>query len=251
MTHILITGASSGLGAALARAYAAPGVRLCLWGRDRERLDKVAAECRAAGAAAQIVALDLQDLHSIEPEIERCDRENPVDIAIFNAGLGGVTPKERVVEGGRRALEVASVNFTAAAIGASTIAERMVARGRGQIVLVSSVAQSIPLPMSPAYAGSKAGLRMFAESLRLRLIRHGISVTLAAPGFIDTPMSRQVAAAKPFMITPEKGAAILKRAIAQRRGDFSFPLPYALLERMFLLLPRPLRRTIASRMPSS
>jgi len=248
--HILITGASSGLGAALARAYAAPGVHLTLWGRNGERLEQVAAQCAAQGASTEAVVLDLHDVHAIEAAIERCDAGRPVDIAIFNAGLGGVTPRGRVVESAARAFAVATVNFTAAAMGASTIAERMVGRGRGQIVLVSSVAQSIPLPMSPTYAGSKAGLKMFAESLRLRVRMHGVGVTLAAPGFIDTPMSQQVAAAKPFMISADAGAAILKRAIARRRTEFSFPGSYGLLERMFLWLPRSLQRMIVMRLPS-
>ena len=248
-SHILITGASSGLGAALARLYAAPGMHLTLWGRNNERLQAVAAVCRSKGADVETVTLDLHDVHAIEGHIDRSDDKRPIDIAIFNAGLGGITPQGRVVEHARRAFEVATTNFTAAAMAARTIAERMVKRKRGQIVLISSVAESIPLPMSPTYAGSKAGLKMFAESLRIRVKPHGVSVTLASPGFIDTPMSQQVTADKPFMITPEKAASILHRNITRRRKDFAFPWPYALVRKLFTWLPRFAQRAIVSRLP--
>jgi short-subunit dehydrogenase len=248
--HILITGASSGLGAALAREYASPAIRLTLWGRDAERLEGIAAQCRAAGSTVKTVVQDLRDVHAMEAQLDRCDEDMPVDIAIFNAGLGGVTPGGRVVEDSRRAFEVATVNFTAAVVGATTIAGRMVKRRRGQIVLIGSIVESIPLPMSPTYAGTKAGLKMFAESLRLRVSAHGLSVTLASPGFVDTPMSRTIAAGKPFMITSEKAAAIIRRGIARRRKEFSLPLPYALARKLFLLLPRGIRRAIVLRLPS-
>jgi short-subunit dehydrogenase len=249
-THILITGASSGLGAALARAYASPSVHLTLWGRNSERLEGVAAQCRAAGSTVATVVQDLRAVHAIEAQIDRCDDELPVDLAIFNAGLGGVTPHGRLVESAQRAFEIATVNFTAAAMGATTIAERMVKRKKGRVVLIGSVAESIPLPMSPTYAGSKAGLKMFAESLRLRVKAHGVHVVLASPGFIDTPMSRPIAAGKPFMITPEKAAASIIGKIARGRTEFALPWPYAWIRVLFLMLPRGLRRAIVIRLPS-
>jgi short-subunit dehydrogenase len=233
----------------VARLYAAPGVHLSLWGRNNERLEGVAAQCRGKGAIVETLILDLQDVHAIETHIDRIEAKRPIDIAIFNAGLGGVTPQGRLVEHARRAFEVATTNFTAAAMGASTIAEHMVKRGAGQIVLISSVAESIPLPMSPTYAGSKAGLKMFAESLRLRVRRHGVSVTLASPGFVDTPMSRKVEAHKPFMITADAAAKILHRNISRRRKDFAFPWTYAVIRRLFLWLPRGVQRAIAGNLP--
>lgn len=248
--HILITGASSGLGAALARLYAAPGVHLTLWGRNNERLEGVAAQCRSRGAVVETVTLDLHDVHAIESHIDRCDDKRPIDLAIFSAGLGGITPAGRVAEHAQRAFALATTNFTSAAMGASVIAERMVKRKKGQIVLVSSVSESVPLPMAPTYAGSKAGLKMFAQSLQLLVKPHGVSVTLASPGFIDTPMSRQLPMDKPFMITAEKAALIMKRGIARHRRSIAFPWPYALLCRMFTWLPGPIQRVIASRLPS-
>jgi short-subunit dehydrogenase len=246
--HILITGASSGLGAALARLYAAPGVHLSLWGRNSERLEGVAAQCRGKGAIVEALALDLRDIHAIEAQLERSDEKRPIDIAIFNAGLGGTTPSGRLVESPAHTLDVATTNFTAAVIGANTIAERMARRRGGHIVLISSIADSIPLPMAPTYAGTKAGLKMFAESLRALVKPHGVAVTLIAPGFVDTPMSAAIKT-KPFLISADKAAEIMKRGIERRHPEFAYPWSYALMRRLFTKLPRLFQRAIVGRLP--
>ena len=102
-------------------------------------------------------------------------------------------------------------------MGANAIAAAMAGRGRGQIVLIGSIAESFPLPMAPTYAATKAGLRMFAEALGIRLAKHGVGVTLVSPGFIDTAMSRQVTEPKPFLMSADKAAAIIARGIARAR----------------------------------
>jgi len=247
---ILITGASSGIGAALAEAYAQPDVRLVLWGRNADRLAETATRCQRKGSEVQSVVFDLYDVKAISGRVEQCDDAWPIDLAVFNAGLGGTTPVDRVVESPARAYEVSTINFTAAAVGASAIAARMVARGRGHIALVSSIAETFPLPMAPAYSGSKAGLKMFADALRLRIARHGVGVTVVAPGFVDTPMSRQVSAPKPFMITAEAAAQRMKRIIDRKARNAVVPWPYAVLRVLYRPLPRIIRDAIALAMPS-
>jgi len=249
-THILITGASSGLGASLALIYASPATRLTLWGRDRDRLHRVAELCTAQGAVVETVLFDLREAQKIEAQIEHDDAQMPIDLAIFNAGLGGTTPVGRSLESGTRAFDIATVNFTATVIGASVVGELMVGRKRGHIAIVSSLADSIPLPMSPTYAGSKAGLKMFAESLRARVKDHAVTVTLLSPAFIDTPMSRQIKAAKPFMMTADGAAKLARGAIDRRRKDYAFPWSYALMGYTFGLLPRMAQRAIVKRLPA-
>src|SRR5438132_950184 len=90
---ILITGASSGIGAALARSYAGVGVTLLLWGRDEARLHETAAQCRALGASAAILAFDLRDAADFAARLAAADTATPIDLAIFNAGLGGTVPE--------------------------------------------------------------------------------------------------------------------------------------------------------------
>jgi short-subunit dehydrogenase len=235
---ILITGASSGLGAALARVEARPDVTLLLWGRDAARLDDIAAQCRARGAAVVSEIFDLRETAELASRLAAADAGTPIDLAIFNAGLGGTAPDTCAAESPERARAVAEVNFVAPVMGANLIAEAMAKRGGGQIVLVGSITESYPLPMAPTYAATKAGLRMFAEALRLRLARHRVTVTLVSPGFIDTPMSRKVTEPKPFLISADKAAAIISRRVAQGATTIVVPWQFGLMRAITALLPR-------------
>lgn len=248
-TTILVTGASSGIGAALAKAYASPATNLVLWGRDGGRLEQTARECRNLGSAVQTLQLDLRNIAAIAGHIQKFDSVSPIDIAILNAGLGGAASADHVVEGAERSFDVATVNFTAAVVGANAVAACMAGRGRGHVVLMASVADTVPLPMAPTYAGSKAGLKMFAESLGIRLEHHGVKVTVVSPGFVDTAMSRQVHAPKPFMISAEAAAAIIKRRLDQCKTRIVLPWPYKVLIAIFRWLPGPIRRTVLRALP--
>jgi short-subunit dehydrogenase len=103
--------------------------------------------------------------------------------------------------------------------------------------------------MAPTYAGSKAGLKMFAESLAIRLEHYRVRVTVVSPGFVDTAMSRQVHAPKPFMISAEVAATIIKRRLEKRATRIVLPWPYAILTVAFRWLPGPIRRTVLRAMP--
>jgi short-subunit dehydrogenase len=240
-TIILITGASSGLGAALARAHARAGVTLLLWGRDAARLDAVAAQCRALGAYADVAAFDLRDLDGLTARLAACA---PIDLAIFCAGVGGSVAPDQLAEAPSAARMTAEVNFVSPVVGASFMADAMARRGRGHIVLVGSIAESFPLPMAPTYAGAKAGLALFAEALGIRMAAHNVAVTLVSPGFIDTPMSQQVTEPKPFLMTADRAAAIIARKIARRARVIVVPWQFIYLRAASKLLPRPLLRRI-------
>ena len=248
-TTILVTGASSGIGAALAKAYASPATNLVLWGRDAGRLAQTASECQNLGSAVQMLQFDLRNIAEIAGHIRKFDDMSPIDIAFLNAGLGGAASDGHAVESAERSWDVATVNFTAAIVGANALAACMAGRKRGHIVLMSSVADTIPLPMAPTYAGSKAGLKMFAESLAVGLENLGIRVTVVSPGFVDTAMSRQVHAPKPFMISAEAAAAIIKCKLEKRGKRIVLPWPYGILTIVFRWLPEPIRRAVLRAMP--
>jgi short-subunit dehydrogenase len=242
MGNILISGASSGIGTALAKAYA-PGNRLLLWGRDRVRLDAVAAECRACGADVATEAFDLTDLAALRAALKAA---GPVDIAIFNAGLGGSLPHDRIAQDAAAVEQMALVNFAVPVIGANVMAEDMGRRGGGQIVLIGSIAALFPLPMAPAYSGSKAGLKMFAEALRARLMCRGVAVTLVSPGFVDTPMSRGLKEPRPFLIDADKAAAIIRRKVARRVAHVVLPWQFAVIAAVAGFIPKALVRFVLS-----
>lgn len=244
---ILITGASSGIGAALARAYAKPGVTILLWGRDEARLNETAAQCRAVGAVAVTEAFDLRDVIGFVARLSAADASTPIDLAIFNAGLGGTAPGDAFAEAPETAQAIAEVNFVAPVAGANAIAASMAKRGAGQIVLIGSISESYPLPMAPTYAASKAGLRMFAEALGLRLKKHRVVVSLVSPGFIDTPMSRKVTEPKPFLMEADKAARIIARKIAARARIIVVPWQFRVMRAFTDLLPRALVRWVISR----
>ncbi len=244
---VLVTGASSGLGAALAARYAAPGRTLILWGRDPARLDRVAARCRAAGAAVRLRALDLVDPAAALEAVRADDAQDPVALAILAAGLGDMRQPGSVTEQPELVLELALVNFAAPVTLAMALGERMARRGRGQIALLGSVAAFHDLPYAAAYAGSKAGLSRYASSLRLGLQDHGVGVTLVSPGFVDTPMSRRLRAAKPFLLQPDAAAERIAAAIARNRPHLMLPWQFAAIGWAAALLPPPLRRQVMRR----
>jgi short-subunit dehydrogenase len=243
----MITGASNGLGAALARFYAAGGTHLWLWGRSEERLAQVADECRERGASVGPIVWDLSHVDGLASRIAELDRERPIELAIFNAGLGGTVPTGQIVETVERAHEIATVNFTAAVVGATAAATAMLPRRRGQIVLVGSLAESFPFPIAPIYAATKAGLKTFAEALGIALKPHGIVVTLVSPGFVDTAMSQLLSGPKPLMITPDEAAGIIAKGLLRRTRRIFFPWPLEVLRLLYLALPRPLRHAIMRR----
>ncbi len=134
-------------------------------------------------------------------------------------------------------------------VGASAIAAAMARPRRSgrHRQLVGSIAESFPLPMAPSYAATKAGLRMFAQSLDMRMARHGVAVTLVSPGFIDTPMSRQVTEPKPFLMDADTAARIIARGIARRARTIVVPWQLRCCAPSTALLPRAVLRRVLSR----
>ena len=246
--HTLITGASSGIGAALALRCAAPGARLSLWGRDPARLHAVAERARAAGAEVAETVLDLGDAAGAVARAEAADDRHPFDTAILAAGRGGVRPAGLVTEAADEAARIAAVNFLAPVAMATALAGRMAVRGRGRIALIGSTAAFFPLPQAPAYAASKAGLAVFARALRLGVAASGVGVTLVSPGFIDTPMSRGIDTAKPFLMPADAAAARIVAAIGRNKAHVIFPRPFALLPVVGWLMPPFMRDRLLMRL---
>lgn len=238
---ILITGASGGLGGALARYYAAPGVHLALWGRDPARLSAVAEACRQSGASVDVRSLDISDVAWAAQAIVAEDLARQIDMAFLSSGLGDVRAEGDKVEDPALVGKLGIINFAAPAAMAAALAGRMADRRAGCIVLIGSAAAFHALPFAAAYSGSKAGLARFAEALRLGTREYGVRVTLVSPGFIDTAAGRKVPGPKPLMLKPEDVAARIARAAEQGKAHAIMPWPFAVLRLFDRLLPRFLR----------
>jgi short-subunit dehydrogenase len=234
---ILITGASSGLGGALARAYAGPGVTLGLIGRSQDKLDTVAKACRAAGAAVRAAAIDVADADMLGAWISDFESAAPVDLVIANAGTSAGPAPGTAAEGLALATRQVRTNLLGVMNTVEPLLPGFLARGKGQIAIVSSIAGYRGLPYSPAYSASKAGARAYGEGMRAILKPRGIPVTVICPGFFDSPMTDRFKGPTPFLFSLDRTAAIVKRGIDTGRPRVAFPFLLVLGLRLADLLP--------------
>ncbi len=232
---ILITGASSGIGAALARGYAAPGITLSLCGRDAGRLDQVVAACRAAGAAVDGRILDVTDTDAVQSWIERCDADAVLDLVIANAGVSGGAKGGG--ESATQARRIFATNFDGVMNTVLPALPLMQGRGRGQIAIMSSIAAFRGSPGAPAYSASKAAVRSWGEALRGALARDGIEVSVICPGFVESRMTADNAFPMPFLMTADKAAGIIRRGLARNRGRIAFPFPMYFMAWLVAAMP--------------
>lgn len=244
---ILITGATSGIGAALARDYAGPGMRLVLSGRDVDRLAAVAGEAQAAGAEVETAIIDVTDAQATARWVEAADNASPLDLAIASAGISGGT------FGGGESVDQANAIFDTNVGGVVNtlhpVSVRMAARGRGQIALVSSLAGFRGIPGAPAYSASKAAARAWGDAMRGRMRHHGVTVSVICPGFIRTPMTDVNQFSMPMLMEVDQAAALIRRRLARGHAMIAFPWPMYLFVRLMAALPRPVGDFIYSRMP--
>jgi short-subunit dehydrogenase len=232
---LLITGASSGIGEALALAYAAPGVTMALGGRDAARLDGVAAACRRRGATVQAAVLDVTDAAAMARWIDAVDIATPLDLVIANAGIGAGTGGGFESAGQTRA--VFAVNLDGVLNTVLPLIPRFIVRRRGQIALMSSLASFRGFPGAPTYCASKAALRIWGEGLRGDLHQHGVEVSVICPGFVVSRMTARNKFRMPLLMSAERAAAIIKRGLARNRGRIAFPFPLYFAVWLFSTLP--------------
>lgn len=239
---VVITGASSGIGTALAFCYARKGATIGLIGRNRERLQNVAAECRNLGADVQVGEIDVRARAELMQWLEAFDDARPVDLVIANAGVMEGTPPGGKIEPPDAAYALIETNVLGTLNTVQPLIPRMMARNCGQIAIVSSIAGFIPLPDSPSYCASKSALLSYGLALRALLRSHGIGVSVICPGYVTTPMMLREFGPKPFAMSPAKAADLICRGLDHDRAMIVFPLFFALATRISGLLPDRLRR---------
>ncbi len=230
--RVFITGASSGLGAALARHYGAAGARLGLLGRRRDAL-----EATARGLDAHVCVADVRDADAVRAAADAfVDAIGPPDLVIAAAGISVGTLTEHAADAAVfRAVMDANVlglvHTFQPFIG--TLAPGSVLCG------VSSVAGVRGLPGGGAYSASKAAATAYLEALRLEMRGRGVAVVTVAPGYIDTPMTRVNPYPMPFRLAADDAAARVARCIARRRSYAVIPWQMAWVARAMKWLPNP------------
>jgi short-subunit dehydrogenase len=220
---VLITGATGGIGSALARGYAAAGRTLILHGRDPARLAALARECEERGATTSSAAFDLKDGPTAIAAFRRLSVQYVIDLAIVNAGVSSMIGRGEEVEDWEKARAVLAVNVDGALATVAGVLPEMRRRGAGQIALVSSLEAYIGMPVTPVYSASKAALKAYGEALRGWLAPQGIRVNVVLPGFVRTPMSDRYTAAKPWMMSPDRAAHLIQRGLERNRARIAFP----------------------------
>jgi len=246
--NVLITGASSGIGEALALASAARGDTLFFCGRNRERLEAVAEKCRAAGAkAVHAEVLDVTDEAKTRDWLVRCDQIAPLERIFSNAGVGtGIEDEENV----RRTWAInvgGNLNVVLPAIG---LFRSETPRARRQILITASIAGYGPLATAPAYSGTKAAMKTWALALRGMLKKEGIEVSAICPGFIRSRITDRNTCPMPFFMEADRAARIILARADRNVGLIAFPWPMRLATWWLSILPFRLNEFVNSLLPA-
>jgi NAD(P)-dependent dehydrogenase (short-subunit alcohol dehydrogenase family) len=248
---VLVTGASSGIGRALAEALAAPGVTLHLGGRDPARLAEVAAACAAKGANALPHAADVRDAAAMAAWVGGAGR---LDLVFANAGVGAGTGRgfERA-EDARAVFEtnVTGVLNTVLPAIAAMAAQAPGADGvRGRVAVIASLAAFIATPGAPSYSAAKAAVQRWAEALDATERRRGIRLHAVCPGYVATPLTARNRFPMPLLMSAERAAALTLRGLARGKLRIAYPWPIYTMARLVGALPPGWRAALMAGMPA-
>jgi short-subunit dehydrogenase len=247
---VVITGASSGIGAALARAYAGPGVLLALHGRNDERLTQVADSCRARGATVVTHQGDVTDQTHMATWLANVHQQSPLGLVIANAGIsGGPANSAHGLESAAQVQAIFATNVQGVLNTLLPCVPLMQAAG-GHLAIISSLASFLPFPSAPAYSASKAAVRFWGEALGVALRPRGIFVSVVCPGFIKTPLTATNNFHMPFLMSPEQAAEKMMLGLAQHQPLVVFPLALAWPLQFLAMLPKFLLRPILAMLPA-
>lgn len=246
---VLITGASSGIGRALAEAYARNGCVLHLTGRSRARLEPVATSCRGLGAQVACHEIDVTDRAAMDGLFAAIDAP---DLTIANAGVSASTSGAGNREETDRAVLRTNidgvVNTVYPAIAALKRRPKNARRPRGQIAIIASLATFNGYPGVAAYCASKAAVRSLGEALRAERFKDGIEISVVCPGFVRSGITDQNDFRMPFFMEGGRAARKIQRGLVRNRARIAFPWPLYYLTRLSGALPSRVRDSIVRRM---
>ncbi len=233
---VLITGASSGIGHGLALELARRGAGVGLVARRKETLDEIVRQIEAAGGRALALPADVKDTESINSAAAQLRQSfGKIDVLVANAGIGATNDAAEL--NAHEVAAVINVNVIGAANSVAAVVGDMVAKGEGQLVVISSLAAYRGLPKSAAYCASKAAVSAFFESLRLDLQPKGVDVTIIHPGFIKTPLTAGRQAQMPYLMELDDAVAKIVKVIEKRKKSYAFPWQLASVVRAGMIMP--------------
>jgi len=242
---VLITGASGGIGGALALEYARAGSRtLILQGRNSERLREVAESCAAHGVRVLTRALDVRDGEALLAWLDEVSRTESPDLVIANAGVNINLNAHTRSEPWADIERLLEVNLKAVWATVHGVLPMMRTRRSGQIALISSLAAWRGLPETPSYSASKAAIKVYGEAMRDLLASEGVRINVVMPGYVASEMCFAMPGPKPFLCTPEKAARAIRRGLNANRARISFPFPLNLGCFLLSTLPVPVSARI-------
>lgn len=226
---VVITGASSGIGAALALEMGRRGHSVGLIARRVEKLEELADRLRSEGAEVHVAAADVVDREAVAAAVADIESHlGPTAVLVANAGIGGRL--DPAVGWDRESVRnVMEVNYFGATHAAEAVLPGMLERGAGSLVVVSSVAATRGLPGTGPYSASKAAVSALWESMRTQLAPKGIHVLTIHPGFVKTPLTDKNDISMPFIVSAEQAAIWMADAIGDKRKELTYPWQMAWL----------------------
>jgi NAD(P)-dependent dehydrogenase (short-subunit alcohol dehydrogenase family) len=240
------TGASKGIGQALSFELAARGVTVFASARSGDELDVLAGDPRAARRIYSY-PLDVTDEAAVAATVEAMEAAHgPLDLAVLNAGTH--IPVDAKDFSSRVFRQLFEVNVFGVVHGLAALLPRFIARGHGQIAVVSSVAGYCGLPSAAAYGASKAALINMCEALKPELDRAGVDLRLINPGFVRTPLTDQNAFPMPFLMEPDAAARRIVDGLGRRGFEITFPRRFTYGLKLLRALPYPLFFAVTRRL---
>jgi short-subunit dehydrogenase len=236
MNNVLITGASSGIGYALALELASRGCRLFLLARRKDHLDMLINEIDQPEIDHQAHICDVSDLLQVRQVSAKIRQSAHIDTLILNAGVAGRRFDMLNIDT-ENISNLFGVNFFGAIAFIQEFLPEMAAKGSGLIAVTSSLAGYRGMPKAAPYSSSKAALNTFMSSLRIDLLDTGIHVTVISPGFIKTPLTDKNDFYMPFMISAQKAAKIIADGLGTRKIEIHFPKRLSWPAKISRLLP--------------
>lgn len=243
---VWVTGASSGIGEALVGPLVARGARVALSARRADLLETQAAAWRAKGADVRSYPLDVTDRDATHASVAAIERDfGRLDVAVLNAG-GHVLGSQRPVDA-QQYVDNMTVNYLGMLYGIEAALPGMLARGRGHVAGVTSLAGLRVLPTAGAYGASKAAASFMLDAIRFDLEPHGVRVTTIVPGFVKTPLTDRNRYWMPLLMEVDRAAAIIVEGLERGRPEIHFPKPLSWTVKTLRILPYPVYAWIIRR----